>query len=56
METVLLNASKMADYSVSIAGIHLGDLGFLNSIAVNDFKNRINQLIDGDYIEEKRAF
>ncbi|EGF16716.1 NAD(+)/NADH kinase [Dialister micraerophilus] len=52
-----LNASKkMADYSVSIAGIHLGDLGFLNSIAVNDFKNRINQLIDGDYIEEKRAF
>lgn len=52
-----LNAArKMADYSVSLVGIHLGDLGFLNSITIKDYKVRIEQLINHDYTEEKRAF
>lgn len=52
-----LNAARvMSDYPVSVVGIHLGDLGFLNSITVKDYKEKIEQLIKGNYEEEKRAF
>lgn len=52
----LLAAREMADFPVLLAGIHLGDLGFLNSISPQDLKERIRQIKAGSYSVEKRVF
>ena len=52
-----LGAARIfADYPVKMAGIHLGDLGFLNSITVKDAEKRIAQILQGDYTEESRLY
>jgi NAD+ kinase len=47
-------ASRMGDYPVHQAGIHLGDFGFLNSITKDDLAERIDDILKGNYHLEKR--
>ncbi len=49
-------ARVFRDYPVLMAGIHLGDLGFLNSITPEDTEKRIDQILAGQYVEESRLF
>ena len=49
-------ARVFKDYSISMAGIHLGELGFLNSITVEDMETRIEQIIKGEYDTEARIY
>lgn len=52
----LLAAREMADYPMHLAGIHLGDLGFLNSIAPDNLRSRLSELKSGTYRVEERLF
>ena len=52
----LETARTFRDYPVLMAGIHLGDLGFLNSITPGDTEQRIDQILEGRYVEESRLF
>ena len=47
-------ARAFRDYPVLMAGLHLGDLGFLNSITLLDMEKRVDQILSGDYQEEHR--
>ena len=47
---------SFSDYDTLIAGIHLGDLGFLNSITTDDMKERIKLILEGEYLKESRLF
>ena len=49
-------AKVFSDYEVFLTGIHLGELGFLNSIRENDTECKIKQLINGNYMVEERLF
>lgn len=49
-------AREMAEYPVILAGIHLGDLGFLNSISESDLKQKLQEVRDGAYEVESRVF
>lgn len=49
-------ARVFKDYSINMAGIHLGELGFLNSITVDDMEDRIDQIIAGKYDTEARIY
>lgn len=49
-------ARTFSDYDTLIAGIHLGDLGFLNSITTDDMKERIKLILEGEYLKESRLF
>ena len=52
-----LEAAKIfADYSVFLTGIHLGELGFLNSVTEDDTEHKINQLLTDDYVLEEPLF
>lgn len=41
---------------VLMAGLHLGDLGFLNSITLSDMEKRLYEILSGRYREEHRLF
>lgn len=48
-------AREFANYETVLCGIHLGELGFLNSITPADFKERIELICNGTYsLESKR--
>lgn len=49
-------ARMMADYPVILAGIHLGNLGFLNSMTPENLCARLSDIAKGNYITEKRLF
>lgn len=49
-------ARTFCDYPTRMVGIHLGDLGFLNSITVSDMREKIDRICSGDYILESRSF
>lgn len=49
-------AKAFSDYSVILTGIHLGELGFLNSILQSDVEERLDQIISQRYILEDRMF
>lgn len=49
-------ARTFADYSVQMVGIHLGELGFLNSITIRDTERRIKEIEKGQYQLESRLF
>ena len=52
-----LGASRTSrDYPILMAGIHLGELGFLNSITVEDAALRLDQILARHYTEESRLF
>ena len=49
-------ARTFRDYPILMAGIHLGALGFLNSITVEDAALRLDQILARHYTEESRLF
>ncbi len=49
-------AREMAQYPILLAGVHLGDLGFLNTIAPSHMKERFRDLRYGRYQVERRLF
>ncbi len=49
-------ARVMADYPVTLAGIHLGNLGFLNQITPETLEGRLADISAGAYDTEKRTF
>ena len=49
-------ARTFRDYPILMAGIHLGELGFLNSITVEDAELRLDQILARHYTEESRLF
>lgn len=49
-------AREMAGYPILLAGVHLGDLGFLNSIMPSRMKERFHALRCGQYHVEERLF
>ena len=52
--TFLSLARAMEHHETPILGIHLGDLGFLAKATKKDLFTRLNQVLLGDYILEKR--
>ncbi len=52
----LLHASRvLAPQGVPLIGINLGQLGFLTDIPAQSMEHMLGQVLDGKYIEEKRA-
>lgn len=52
----LLNAARsLVDYEVPLLGINLGRLGFLTDIPPSDLQRTLDQILGGDYQEERRA-
>ena len=49
-------ARTFRDYPILMSGIHLGELGFLNSITVEDAELRLDQILARHYTEESRLF
>lgn len=49
-------ARTFADYPVLMAGLHLGDLGFLNAMTLSDMEKRMDQILAGDYKKERRLY
>lgn len=49
-------ARTFRDYPILMAGIHLGELGFLNSITIEDAALRLDQILARHYTEESRLF
>ena len=49
-------ARDMSEYPILLAGIHLGDLGFLNSIPPAHMKECFRRIRQGHYLVEKRLF
>lgn len=49
-------ARTFRDYPILMAGIHLGELGFLNSITIEDTARRLDQILARHYTEESRLF
>lgn len=49
-------ARDLASYPILLAGIHMGELGFLNSISPSNMLQRFKEIADGQYRVEKRVF
>ena len=54
--TLLSCSRKFGIFGVPILGINLGNLGFLNDIAPNDLTNSIIEILEGNFIIDKRFF
>jgi len=52
--TFLSLARKMKNCNTPILGVHLGDLGFLAKVTLNDLFHRLDQVALGDFILEDR--
>lgn len=52
----LQTARDMAPYPILLAGIHMGELGFLNSISPSNMLQRFREILAGEYRVEKRVF
>ena len=52
--TILHSARALADYDIPLVGINLGRLGFLADISPDDMMEKLGEILDGDYHEEKR--
>ncbi|MFK5913899.1 MAG: NAD(+) kinase [Woeseiaceae bacterium] len=52
--TLLDAARGLANFEVPILGINLGRLGFLVDISPNEMSERINEILDGEFEEERR--
>lgn len=52
----LLNAARAAvDSKTPVLGINRGTLGFLTDIHPTELDTRLSQILDGEYVEEKRV-
>ena len=53
--TFLICARSVKDQDTPILGIHLGDLGFLAKVTLDDIFQRLDQVAAGDFLVEKRS-
>jgi NAD+ kinase len=53
--TFLSCARAVEHHETPILGIHLGDLGFLAKVTLDDIFQRLDQVAKGDYLIEKRS-
>lgn len=53
--TFLSCARAVEHHNTPILGIHLGDLGFLAKVTLDDIFQRLDQVAKGDYLIEKRS-
>lgn len=51
----LSTARNIVDSLVPIVGIHKGRLGFLADLNINQIKNKLTKILNGEYIEEHRT-
>ena len=56
MELCLSSARNFGIHGIPILGINLGNLGFLTDIAPSELTSSLNEILNGDYIEDKRIF
>lgn len=53
----LLSAARLASkYNIPIIGVNRGQLGFLTDICPSQMVSQLKQVLDGQFIEEKRHF
>ena len=52
--TFLSAARSLVDQDVPLLGVNLGRLGFLTDIMPDEMSNRLNEIIDGEFVEERR--
>ncbi len=53
--TLLAVAQSMISHDIPIIGINRGRLGFLTDILPENMQHDLNQILDGEYFEERRA-
>ena len=52
--TFLSAARSLVDQDVPLLGVNLGRLGFLADIMPDEMSDRLNEILDGDFFEERR--
>ena len=52
--TILSLARAVAERGTPILGIHLGELGFLAEVVLNDMYSRLDEVLHGDFLIQKR--
>ncbi len=52
--SLLRGARALAKYRVPLLGVNRGRLGFLTDITPDDIENKVNDVLSGEYIAEKR--
>ena len=52
--TFLSAARSLADQEAPLLGVNLGRLGFLTDVMPDEMPVRLNEILDGDFIEERR--
>ena len=52
--TILSLARAVAERGTPILGIHLGELGFLAEVVLNDMYSRLDEVLNGDFLIQKR--
>ncbi|MFA5530412.1 MAG: NAD(+) kinase [Thiohalomonadaceae bacterium] len=52
--TLLAAARSLARYDVPLLGINLGRLGFLTDISPQEFEQKLDEILGGDYMAEER--
>ena len=52
--TFLSAARSLVDQDVPLLGVNLGRLGFLADIMPDEMSDRLNEILDGDFVEERR--
>ena len=52
--TFLSAARSLVDREVPLLGVNLGRLGFLADIMPDEMPERLNEILDGDFVEERR--
>jgi NAD+ kinase len=53
--TLLHSACSLAEYDVALLGVNMGRLGFLTDISPYGMTAAVGEILDGNYIEEKRS-
>lgn len=52
--TILSTARLVSRYKVPILGVNIGNLGFLTSVEISEFRAAINSILEGDFFIEER--
>lgn len=52
--TLLAAARSLARYDVPLLGINLGRLGFLTDVSPQEFEQKLDEILGGDYMAEER--
>ena len=53
--TLLYAARSIIQKSIPLLGINLGHLGFLAEISPQEIERQLDQILDGNYVEERRS-